>query len=133
MLWLYTSRQAAWAIFIVGVALLLAGLGARYGWKNSPVGQLAWDGQLWRWESAVYQTGVAEQQLFVIADFQHLLLLRIENRAHASLWLWAERRAFPGRWMDLRRAVYCPKRPESVHTQALAARNDEAGAAAAMP
>jgi toxin CptA len=132
MLWLYTGRSAAWAIVLVAAAVLLAGLGARYGWKNSPVGRLAWDGQLWRWESAVYQTGIAEQQLFVIADFQHLLVLRIENRAHASLWLWAERRAFPERWMDLRRAVYSPQRTGSLHSQALAAQDDEAKPAAAV-
>jgi toxin CptA len=133
MLWLYTSRPAAWAILLVAAAVLLGGLGARYGWKNSPVGQLAWDGQLWRWESPVYQTGIAEQQLFVIADFQHLLLLRIENRAHASLWLWAERRALPDRWLDLRRAVYSRQRTGSVHSQTPAARGDQARPTAAVP
>ena len=91
-------------------ALVFAGVAAFRGWKNSPIGQLVWDGQLWRWESHGYQTGVAEQALFVIADFQSLLLLRLENQAHASLWLWAEQKAFPARWLDLRRAVYSPHR-----------------------
>ena len=90
------------------IAVAVAGAAACHGWKNSPVGQLAWDGQLWRWESPGYQTGVAEQKLVVIVDFQHLLLLRIENQAHASLWLWPERKALPERWLDFRRAVYSP-------------------------
>ncbi len=87
-----------------------AGFAALYGWKNSPVGQLAWDGQVWRWEGPGYQVGVAEYDLSATLDFQNLLLLRIENQAHAALWLWAERRALPARWLDLRRAVYSPHR-----------------------
>ena len=87
-------------------AVLLAGAGAFLGWRRSPVGSLAWDGQDWRWESTGYLSGVARQQLSVLADFQSLLLLRIENEAHASLWLLLERKTFPARWMDLRRAVF---------------------------
>jgi toxin CptA len=132
-LWLYTSRPSGWAIFLVAASVLLAAVAALFGWKNSPVGQLAWDGQFWRWESQGYQAGVAEQQLCVIADFQHILLLRIENQAHASLWLWAERRAFAERWMDLRRAVYSPKRAASVPTPAETAADGVAAAAPASP
>ncbi len=97
-----------WRSFVAFAATALAGLAAYNGWKNSPVGQLAWDGQFWRWEGAGYQAGVVEQQLSVIVDFQSLLLLRLENPAHAHLWLWAERHVSPERWLDLRRAVYSP-------------------------
>ncbi|MFC5522636.1 hypothetical protein ACFPP7_17230 [Polaromonas jejuensis] len=93
-----------------GIAVLGAGLAAYAGWKNVPSGQLAWDGEVWRWESSSYQTGVAEYALSVIADFQHVLLLRLENQAHARLWLWVERKAMPERWLDLRRAVYSPRK-----------------------
>lgn len=110
LLWHDRSRQLDWRIYSGAAALGVAGVAAYIGWKNSPVGQITWDGQFWRWESPGYQTGIAQQQLSVIADFQHLLLLRIENQAHASLWLWVERKAFPARWLDLRRAVYSPKR-----------------------
>lgn len=110
LLWFYTTRQLDWRTLLVGAAIAVAGAAACRGWKNSPIGQLAWDGQCWRWESPGYRTGIAEQQLFVIADFQHLLLLRMENQAHASLWLWVERTAMPERWLDLRRAVYSPHR-----------------------
>jgi hypothetical protein len=89
---------------------MLAGAVAYKGWKSAPVGQLTWDGQCWRWEGTGYLTGVAEQKLTVIVDFQNLLLLRLENPAYAHLWLWAERRVRPERWLDLRRAVYAPHR-----------------------
>lgn len=91
-------------------SVLLAGLAARTSWKNLPSGQLAWDGEVWRRESPGYQTGLAEHEMSVIADFQHSLLLRLENQAHASLWLWVEKTAMPERWLDLRRAVYSPHR-----------------------
>ncbi len=110
LLWYDTMRQVDWRIYSGAAALGVAGVAATIGWVHSPVGQIAWDGQFWRWESPLYQTGVAQQELSVMADFQHLLLLRIENQAHASLWLWVERKAFPTRWLDLRRAVYSPKR-----------------------
>lgn len=108
LLWIYGSHAFDWRLLLVLNAVLLAGVVAYRGWKNSPVGHLAWDGQCWRWEGTGYLTGVAEQKLTVVADFQSLLLLRLENPAHAQLWLWAERRVLPERWLDLRRAVYAP-------------------------
>lgn len=87
-----------------------AGVAARIGWNNAAAGQLTWDGKFWRWESSNYQTGIAEYELSIIADFQHILLLRLENQAHARLWLWVERSAMPERWLALRRAVYSPRK-----------------------
>ena len=92
------------------VTVVCSGWVAYYGWQNSALGQLVWDGQVWRWESPGYQSGAAELILSVVADFQLVLLLRVENKAHASLWLWVERKTAPERWMDLRRAVYSPPR-----------------------
>jgi toxin CptA len=108
--WLQASSLTDWRQVLAIVATGCAGLAGYYSWKNSALGQIAWDGQLWRWESPGYQRGVAEQTLSVLADFQHVLLLRLENKAHASLWLWVERKTAPERWMDLRRAVYSPQR-----------------------
>lgn len=110
LLWWNVTRQLDWRMALVGLSVLLAGLSARVSWNHLPSGQLAWDGEAWRWESPGYQAGVAEHELSVIADFQHGLLLRLENRASASLWLWVEQRAMPERWLDLRRAVYSPHR-----------------------
>ena len=109
-LWAYTTQQSGWRILVMLICSAVAGGAAYRGWKNAPIGQIAWDGQLWRWESVGYQTGIAAQKLSVLADFQSLMLLRIENQAHASLWLWMERAAMPERWLDLRRAVYSPHR-----------------------
>jgi len=128
LLWFSLARQLDGRMAAALVAVLAAGVAAHGGWKNAPSGQLAWDGEVWCWESPGYQTGIAEQRLSVIADFQHLLLLRLENQAHASLWLWAERRALPERWLDLRRAVFSPgkasraaRSQDLVHTEPLAA------------
>lgn len=108
MLWLYRSHAIDWRV-LLGLVTVAVGGGAAYrGWKNAPVGQLSWDGQCWRWEGTGYLAGAAEQKLAVVVDFQNLLLLRLENPAHAHLWLWAERHMLPERWLDLRRAVYSP-------------------------
>ncbi|WP_296904261.1 hypothetical protein [Polaromonas sp.] len=110
LLWLYLGQRLDWRVGLAFAAVLGAGVAARAGWSNTPTGQLVWNGEVWRWESASYQTGIAEHELYVIADFQSMLLLRLENQASASLWLWMERSAFPERWLDLRRAVYSARK-----------------------
>lgn len=114
LLWWNVTRQFDWRMLLAGFSVLLAGLAARITWDNLPGGQLAWDGDVWRWESPSYQTGVGEHALSVIADFQQRLLLRLENQAGASLWLWVEKNAMPERWLDFRRAVYSPHRSHAV-------------------
>ena len=108
--WILTSQHIGWRQFAGLISVICDGSAAFQGWKNSPVGQLAWDGQVWRWEGPGYQAGIAEYKLLAAVDFQNVMLLRIENQAHAKLWLWAEQRAFSARWLDLRRAVYSPHR-----------------------
>lgn len=93
-------------------ALLLAGAVMLRGWQRSPVGQLSWDGQHWAWESAGYLGGGSLAAPQVMLDLQSAVLLRLDNRAGASWWLWAERAALPPRWLDLRRAIYARSRPE---------------------
>lgn len=106
--WFSMAQHSGWRMLAAGLVLTVVAIGAGRGWKNSPEGQLAWNGQVWRWESSGYQAGAGDHELTVIADFQRLLVLRLENQAHASLWLWVERKAFSDRWLDLRRAVYSP-------------------------
>ena len=110
LLWFHSISRLDWRIGVAFSAVLGAGLAARTGWSHMPSGQLAWSGETWRWESPSYQTGSTEQALSVIADFQQMLLLRLENQTGASLWLWLERSAMPDRWLDLRRAIYSPHR-----------------------
>jgi toxin CptA len=99
-----------WRFVLMGTTVLGAGIAAGIAWRGSSVGRLAWDGQVWRWESLGYQAGTTEYELCVLGDFQQLLLLRLEDSDHACLWLWAERRAMPERWLDLRRAIYSPRK-----------------------
>lgn len=114
LLWHFQgAAQLDWRFALMGVFVLGAGIAANIAWQNAPVGRLAWDGQAWRWESLAYQAGTVEYELCVLGDFQHLLLLRLENPDHANLWLWVERRAMPERWLDLRRAVYSPRKVSS--------------------
>lgn len=104
------ARQLDWRIMLAAVFVAGAGTAAFTSWRNAPAGRLAWDGEIWRWESPGYQAGAAEYSLSILADFQNILLLRLENQAHARLWLWMERRSMPERWLDLRRAVYSPRK-----------------------
>ena len=108
--WIWLSRHSSMALIFGIGALALSALAGIFGMKSSPIGQLVWDGQRWHWESLAYQVGTAEYEVFVAADFQHIVVLHIKNHANASLWLWAERGAFPERWLDLRRAIYSPHR-----------------------
>lgn len=108
--WTVNAQAFQWQQGLGLVLLALAGCIAWIGWKNSPVGQLSWDGQAWHWESRGYPSGAAQHTVSVAFDCQTLMLLRIDNPAHARLWLWAERHVFPGRWLDLRRAVHSPHR-----------------------
>jgi len=111
VLWYFHgTRQLDWRLGLVATAALGAGVAAHTGWRRSSAGRLAWDGDAWRWESPGYQAGVAEYELSVLADLQHYLLLRLENPARIRLWLWVERRVMPERWLDLRRAVYSPRK-----------------------
>jgi hypothetical protein len=109
-LWVYVVQQVDWRTVLALVAVLASGGAAYTGVKSAPAGQLAWDGEVWRWETLSYQAGIAEYELSVVVDFQHRLLLRLQNQAQSNMWLWVERQAAPERWLDLRRAVYSPQR-----------------------
>lgn len=117
VLWAAQARLSAGHAAGALVALVGAGMAARISWKNQPVGQLAWDGETWAWESVGCQSGSAMPELSVIADLQSRLLLRLDNQPGACLWLWAERSSLPERWLDLRRAVYSPHKPASMRLQ----------------
>ncbi|MES2190325.1 MAG: hypothetical protein V4454_09390 [Pseudomonadota bacterium] len=120
LFWFYSSQQADWRIYIAAMAMIASGLAAFVGWRRTAVGQLVWDGQLWRWEGSGHQPGMSEQYISVVADFQRLVLIRMENQAQKSMCMWCERAAFPERWLDFRRAVFSPGRHSgNVHAGAL--------------
>ncbi len=111
--WWWVVQSVDWRLWVMLAAVLTVGLSAGLGWKNSPAGQLRWDGQDWCWESRGYQSGTPARHLTVALDLQRSLLLRVENHDHATLWLWASRSAMPERWLDLRRAVHSRRRPSA--------------------
>ena len=115
--WIAGAQETGWRQALGCLSLILAGTLAWTFWKNSPIGNLGWDGQAWHWESKGYPLGSAEHTVFVALDFQSLMLLRLDNPAQATLWLWAERGMFDGRWMDFRRAVYSPHRAEALQAE----------------
>ena len=82
--WVLASQLTGWRQLTGIAAVICVGLVVYQGWKNSPVGQLAWDGQVWRWEGPGYQAGIAEYKLLRALDFQNVMLLRIENQAMPS-------------------------------------------------
>jgi hypothetical protein len=104
--WWLIAPGFDWRTVTAMAAVVAAGVAAWLGWRSAPLGQLHWDGQVWRWESPGYQAGTPVRALSVVLDLQRILLIRLDNHDHASLWLWAHRSAFPDRWLDLRRAVY---------------------------
>lgn len=106
----FLAPALGWRLWLMAFAVLAVGGAAAWDWKKSPLGQLHWDARGWHWESLAYQSGTPVGRLSVVLDFQRVLLLRLENQDHARLWLWAERKALPERWLDLRRAVYAHQR-----------------------
>jgi toxin CptA len=122
LLWWHAAPAFDWRLGMALAAALAAGAAALWGWKNSPIGQLRWDGQVWHWESQGNQAATTVLRLSVTLDLQRMLLLRLETHDHATLWLWADRSAMPERWLDLRRAVYSrPSKatPDSMPTEPL--------------
>ena len=109
--WWRTSAYGGGGLVAGLVAVVISG---GFAWKShriAPVGKLAWDGQEWRIESEGLPSASTAFDLVVLADFQLVVLLRLQNLAGAKLWLWLDRTAMPERWMDMRRAIYC--RPSS--------------------
>ncbi|MES2413198.1 MAG: hypothetical protein V4614_05310 [Pseudomonadota bacterium] len=113
LLWMHSSGSADWRIGLGWLAVVSAGGLAFRSWTTTPSGQLVWDGQAWRWETPAYQAGISTQHLSVIADFQHLMLVRMEGESGLARSIWCERRAFPERWLDFRRAVFAPGRSDN--------------------
>lgn len=111
------AAMTFWALRHEGVLRHLAllgsiGLGAwtLRQWLRTAQGTLEWDGWVWRWPSGDAVPG----QLTVHLDFQHLLLLRWQAANVPAAWLWLERSRCPGRWADLRRAVYSRANPDAL-------------------
>lgn len=111
LLWFSSTRRVDWHIGLGGGAVLVSGWALQHGWRNATTsGELAWDGGCWRWTSLKDQTTSGEFALSVVMDFQKILVLVLDDGNGSRLWLCAECSAFPGRWMDFRRAVYSDRK-----------------------
>lgn len=111
---LASAPGALWRSALVAATAVLAGLAAGRWWWRSAQGQLQSDGLRWAW---LPHTGAGAQPLGMLTvhlDVQRALLVRGEQPGAAPLWLWLEQGAAPGRWDDLRRAVYSPASPPAV-------------------
>ena len=101
-LWCQQATPSGWRrVAAAGAVLLSAGV-AVLAWRRQPEGLLTWDGQAWSWRGCMLPAGASPR---VVMDFQAWMLLGWPAPARAE-WLWLERRHAPGRWRDLRRAVY---------------------------
>ena len=72
-------------------------------WRTTATGQFHWDGHEWQLQMAGRCGG---GQPAVRLDWQGGMLLSWQNPGSPVQWLCVERAADPGRWDDLRRAVY---------------------------
>ena len=84
-LWLMTASWAIWA------------------WFRTPDGLLIWDTKTWMWTS---DEKTRQVNVSVVLDSQSVLLLHLRLPGDLPLWIWAERRMAPARWLALRRAVF---------------------------
>ena len=91
---------------------LVAGAGALHFWWRQPRGWLCWNGHAWTLAERPGGPAVAlESPPEVALDLQSHLWLRLKPMARPCAWAWLERSHEPGRWLDLRRAVYSRARP----------------------
>lgn len=97
------SSAGAWGIVLLCVASPVVGAIAWLHLRRSSAGNLSFDGQHWSTTGAV---PMRSGRLQVCLDLQSSMLLRLASAGHVSCWLWVESRRDPGRWADLRRAVY---------------------------
>lgn len=108
-LWFATSRPG-WPMLLGLFVWCTSGAWAWLAWQRSPVGDLMWDGQDWRFSAAIAPASVPAaapalgSNVQVLLDLQKHLLLHI-SIAGAGQWFWLERASQAERWLALRRAV----------------------------
>jgi len=113
----YLFDSVGWRQALLVLSVLFAGAAAGMGLRRDGPAMLHFDGLHWSLTGA----GTAETRnpsrpmlaarVLVALDLQSLLLVRLSERGRPHRWIWLERQAMPGRWRDLRRAVY--SRPPS--------------------
>ncbi|HQS30479.1 hypothetical protein [Polaromonas sp.] len=107
-IWFAGTSRLDWRMASGCAAVLVGGLPLYGTWRNALRGQIGWDGEIWHWQSAEDGVESSQQSLSVVADFQKRLIVMLESETGARSWFCAERMACPERWLDFRRAIYCP-------------------------
>jgi hypothetical protein len=99
------TLAAAWWIGSAFAGLLL--IWQRWQRQHPVEALLRWTGEHWIWFSPAYRRGTPLKQLTCVLDLQRVLLLRVENAAGLSWWVWLEPPvgAAQGLWPAVRRAV----------------------------
>jgi hypothetical protein len=103
------SAGMGWRGGVLFLCVVVAAVGAWMARFRSTGGtDLVFDGQHWSMSGGV-EAPMARAS--VMLDLQALLLIRLTGAAGRARWVWAERRAMPERWRDLRRALYSRAAP----------------------
>jgi len=110
LLWYLNTMRLDWRIGLGVLAVLVSAWKLQTVRRDDDTGNLIWDGNCWRWESINASTVSNELKLTVVADLQQLLVVVLREHAGERFWLCAERRAFPERWLEFRRAVHSASR-----------------------
>ena len=103
MLWLVAVDAIGWRQWLMAILLSGAGTVAWVAWRRSPAGRLHWDGQVWRWTTAIASVS---GRLTVHHDLQSCLVLSLRTELGVRIWLWPERRSEAALWHALRQAVF---------------------------
>lgn len=111
-LWL-VQAHGGWQIRLGVLCCALGCLWCALAWRAMPVGELAWDGEVWQFTPAhgsLRDNSASPcRQLVVTLDLQRHLLVRWPGHSSAGRF-WIDRASRPQRWHALRRAVYSPAR-----------------------
>ena len=109
--WVTDAEVADWRQAITLTMLLVGGWWAVWQLKQSPLGELKWEGQHWVLQlaptshmTALPQALAGDVSLHV--DFQFFMLLSFKDLARRTYWLWLDRSGSQSRWLALRRAVH---------------------------
>ena len=88
----------------IAVLLVLSifGLWALKDWFYTQQGRLRWDGQQWLWSGF---GDVPVQKLFVVLDFQRLILVKLQANPLGARWIWLDAPKRDRQWLAMRRAI----------------------------
>lgn len=103
LMWCIVASPMSWQQPLFVFVFIAFSVMAVRQWRDSPSGNLRWDGQDWDWNRQRVST---RGYLTVHLDFQFCLLLCLHSQREGRIWLWPQREDRVARWSDLRRAVY---------------------------